>query len=284
MRLKQIISYYLFILVLVFLLLTVNSVPQSHNFAKASLVMDSFRKNSDNKITLGLLVKLEPEWHIYWRNSGDSGIPTKIDFSLPHGFTAAEVKFPIPKAFEFDGLVSYGYENQVLFISEISLPSKTFLKEETINVKLKSLICKDICIPFDTTLNVTINLNKDYKPNEETSNLFRQTISNLPFSDTNLFASASLESDKVYLQIKNPIIKKSNASSIYFLSYKNGYFLNSIHQKIIWADDQFELILEPDQYRTEMPKEVYGILITENADRKMGYEIKTPILSKENNH
>lgn len=281
---KQNLSFSVFILIFVFFLLTVKGFLQSHNFAKASLIMDSFRKNSDNKITLGLLVKLEPDWHIYWRNSGDSGIPTKVDFSLPHGFTAAEVKFPIPKAFEFDGLVSYGYKNQVLFISEISLPSKTFLKEETITVKLKSLICKDICIPFDTTLRVTINLNEDYRANEETSNLFRQTISNLPLSDTNLFASASLESDEVYLKIKNPSIKKSNASSIYFLSYENGYFLNSTHQKIIWTDDHFEIILEPDQFRTEMPKEVYGILIAESGDRKLCYEIKIPILSKENNN
>lgn len=265
------------------LLFVFNNFAQSHNFANASMIIDSFKKDEVNKIKLGLLVNLEPDWHLYWRNSGDTGIPTSIEISLPEGYAASEVKFPIPKAFEFDGLVSYGYDNQVLFKIDIYRPPKIEFIEHTFSVKLKSLICKDVCIPFDTTLRFTINLNKDYIAASEIVSFFYQNEQHLPIQDSNINSSANLRKDTVYLKINKLSSINKTAKSVFFLPYENGYFLNSIQQKINWADDHFELILEPEPFRTKIPKELHGILVHDNNEEKSAYEIKIPIVNETNN-
>lgn len=71
----------------------------AQNYAKATIVTESYKINHDTKIKLALFVDLEKDWHLYWKNSGDFGIPTSIELSLPNGFPSYEVLFPIPFLF-----------------------------------------------------------------------------------------------------------------------------------------------------------------------------------------
>src|SRR5208282_582177 len=45
----------------------------------------------------GLYFKLEPGWHIYWKNAGDSGEPPHAKWTLPEGVSASALQFPPPK-------------------------------------------------------------------------------------------------------------------------------------------------------------------------------------------
>ena len=63
---------------------------------KASLVTDVCAIQSGQKFRIGVLYQIEPGWHIYWKDSGDSGIPTKIDWKLPVGFKVGELQWPLP--------------------------------------------------------------------------------------------------------------------------------------------------------------------------------------------
>ncbi len=63
----------------------------------------------------GLYFKLEPGWHIYWKNAGDSGEPPHIKWTLPEGITASALEFPAPKRLPLGPLMDFGYENEVLF-------------------------------------------------------------------------------------------------------------------------------------------------------------------------
>ncbi len=148
--------------------------------ASADIVFDSFDSVNDTLINAGILVSLEKDWHIYWRNSGDSGIPTSFDIELPDNFKLKELKWPIPKIFEFEGYASYGYENKVLFPFQIILPTERTLNSFPIRVKLKSLICKDVCKPFNTEVSKVFDLNTSYQPSTEIKELFRNTLNHIP--------------------------------------------------------------------------------------------------------
>ena len=63
----------------------------------------------------GLYFKLEPGWHVYWKNAGDSGEPPHIQWTLPQGITAGPMQFPAPKRLPLGPLMDFGYENEVLF-------------------------------------------------------------------------------------------------------------------------------------------------------------------------
>ncbi|MGZ5940585.1 MAG: protein-disulfide reductase DsbD domain-containing protein, partial [Rhizomicrobium sp.] len=54
---------------------------------------------------------IEPGWHTYWRNPGDSGLATSISWLLPKGVTAGESQWPAPERFTTGNIVNFGYRD-----------------------------------------------------------------------------------------------------------------------------------------------------------------------------
>ena len=103
------------------------------------------------QVWVGLQIAHKPEWHTYWKNSGDSGQPTDMQWTLPAGVQTGETRWPVPKKIWIGSLANYGYENTVLLpvpleISTLFKPD--FLKPD-LEIKLKAvwLVCKQECIP-----------------------------------------------------------------------------------------------------------------------------------------
>jgi thiol:disulfide interchange protein DsbD len=109
--------------------------------------------------TVGVKLKMAPEWHVYWINCGDTGIPTKITLKLPEGFAAGDVQFPIPHKFDVPGgLTAYGYEDEVMFLVTVTPPKD--LKEGSevpISAKASWLVCdKDACVQGNATVELKL--------------------------------------------------------------------------------------------------------------------------------
>ena len=102
-------------------------------------------------VMVGLQITHKPEWHTYWKNSGDSGQPTELQWTLPAGVSAGEVQWPTPKKIRIGTLANYGYEGTVLLPVplEISQMFKPGVLSNELEVKLKAvwLVCKQECIP-----------------------------------------------------------------------------------------------------------------------------------------
>ena len=73
----------------------------------------------------GLYFKLEPGWHIYWKNPGDAGEPPHIQWTLPDGVTAGPMQFPAPKRLPLGPLMDFGYEDEVLFPMDLDVAKGT---------------------------------------------------------------------------------------------------------------------------------------------------------------
>ena len=96
---------------------------------------------------LGLQITHQPEWHTYWKNPGDSGLPTVLEWTLPAGVTAGEIAWPTPKKIPIGNLANYGYEGTVLL--PVPLTVAPGFKDEQLSVRLKAswLVCRRECIP-----------------------------------------------------------------------------------------------------------------------------------------
>jgi thiol:disulfide interchange protein DsbD len=108
-------------------------------------------------ISVGLHQAMQPEWHTYWRNPGESGEPTMLTWTLPEGFNASEIKWPHPQRLPFGELANYGYSQQVLLRTELTVPAGlTPGSMVTLKVDAAWLVCKDICVPEQGTLDLTL--------------------------------------------------------------------------------------------------------------------------------
>ena len=62
--------------------------------------------------------------HIYWSNPGDSGLPTKVVFSLPPGYRAGPVRWPVPEKFVQPGdITGFGYDRELVLWTDIGMPA-----------------------------------------------------------------------------------------------------------------------------------------------------------------
>ena len=253
---------------------------QYKGLAKARIIMNDYEVDKDSLIQLVVFIELANNWHIYWKNPGESGIPTSIDWITQDGFQFIEEYWPIPKEFEYEGVVSYGYENQALFIIDIILPRIINSSMLNISAKIKSLLCKDICVPFDTTVNFSIDMHKNYSADESVTGIFSQTRKSLPIKSDNKGFLAEVISDNIYFCIDRST-EYYFLDTLNFISYENGLYKNSLNQTMVRDEDYLKIILEPDPFRLQPPKELYGLLVynlngDESVSRK-ALEIKIPI-------
>jgi thiol:disulfide interchange protein DsbD len=99
---------------------------------------------------LGLLIEHQPQWHTYWQNPGDSGLPTRLQWQLPAGFQAGEIAWPLPKKIPIGTLANYGYEGRLLLRVPVTV-SANFQFPATGGLPLRAqadwLVCRQECIP-----------------------------------------------------------------------------------------------------------------------------------------
>ncbi len=128
---------------------------KGNDYVKVSLVSDREvfqppKTTTDPVGLLGIKFEIEPGWHIYWENSGDSGLPTEVKWNLPDTWEAGELNWPAPVKFRESGdLVTFGYEQEVLLFTQVlaSLPDEGNIK---ISADVKWLVCKNLCVPGKT--------------------------------------------------------------------------------------------------------------------------------------
>ena len=113
--------------------------------ARISLIKDHSDFVPGTSINIGLKVSMDKGWHTYWRNPGDSGGPIEIDWDLPKGFSVSDIKWPLPEKIEYPPLMTYGYEDFVIYPMVLSIPAD--YSEDYFEMAADILICADVCIP-----------------------------------------------------------------------------------------------------------------------------------------
>lgn len=102
-------------------------------------------------VWVGLHLAHQPGWHSYWKNSGDSGLPTQLQWTLPAGVVAGDIAWPVPSKIPFGTLTNYGYGDTVLLPVPLTITPEFKPSSLTgdLEVKLKAqwLVCFKVCIP-----------------------------------------------------------------------------------------------------------------------------------------
>lgn len=102
---------------------------------------------SGRPLWLGLKLEHAPHWHTYWKNPGDSGLPTTLTWTLPAGVQAGEIDWPTPERLPFGPLINYGYENTVVLPVPVQVDAAWSASHLDVVLQADWLVCKTECIP-----------------------------------------------------------------------------------------------------------------------------------------
>src|SRR5438046_6386719 len=126
---------------------------QGKELVKAELLSDTNAVVPGKPFTVGLLLRMAPGWHTYWKFSGDAGLPTELKWKLQAGWKVGEIQWPIPlKTIDPGDIQTYGYENEVLLMQEITPPAKIDNASAALAADANWLVCSRISTPGGATL------------------------------------------------------------------------------------------------------------------------------------
>ncbi len=109
----------------------------------------------DGPVQAVIRFTIEPHWHLYWSNPGDAGLPPTIRWKLPHGFQAGPLSFPTPTKIVADGLLAYGYFDELILVATLTPPpGYRPALNDSIHGGIDWLVCKESCLPGSRTISV----------------------------------------------------------------------------------------------------------------------------------
>lgn len=154
---------------------------------------------------IGLLLDHDAGWHTYWKSTA-TGYATSVDWDLPEGFTAGELSWPVPKAYDFQGWTEFVYEDRVLLMTTLTPPETLPEGRVEIGFTAEWLMCADVCIPGEISGMITLPV-KDSPPDPspEWSGLFRKTDRDLPASPEGYDLQASKVAGGIELRVSGEL-------------------------------------------------------------------------------
>jgi thiol:disulfide interchange protein len=140
-------------------------VYQGKELVKAELLADTNAIVPGKAFTVGLLLRMAPRWHTYWAFAGDAGLPTELKWKLPSSWKVGEIQWPIPlKTIDPGDIETYGYENEVLLMQEITPPQKLDNSPVKLSAEVNWLVCEKICIPGSATPQLELAISTTSQP------------------------------------------------------------------------------------------------------------------------
>lgn len=130
---------------------------EPEQYTQIRIISEKETISSGETITIGIEENIYPDWHVYWKNPGDSGEATSVKWELENGFTISDIAWPIPQKLPYGPLMNFGYENKVVLLQELTAPDTLPEGPITLKVYVDLLVCSEICIPESHSTWIRLN-------------------------------------------------------------------------------------------------------------------------------
>jgi thiol:disulfide interchange protein DsbD len=210
---------------------------------------------------VGLYFKLEPGWHIYWKNAGDSGEPPRLRWTLPDGVKASAFQFPAPHRLPLGPLMDFGYEDEALFPLTVSADKSAKPGSAVLHAKVDWLVCREVCIPgkaeLETSMVITDHLLKDASTPGSDAEIYKRLLGQLP--------EPVPAADKVVFQstadgFRLSVTTGQRESSAQFFPSEQSILSNPAPQTVTPTATGLILDLKKDPNMAAAPTQLAGVL------------------------
>jgi thiol:disulfide interchange protein len=270
------------------LLLAMGFAPLSAHAARtqARLVLSTETARPGDTVMAGVHMKMDPGWHTYWRNSGQSGIPTSIEWELPKGVTAGEIKWPVPdKRIETDvathsETITYGYEKDVVLLVPLKLAPDLPSGPLEIKAKVGWLECgENTCQPGKGSIQAKLAIGTESKPSKD-AELIATWEKKLPKNGD--LANARVRWEKPATGDTRPIILEwtsapSTTEADFFPDSNDQFEVQPATENLPGEPGKIRLRATIKKLSGDWPKEISGLLVEQPKTEKLAYDVKLPV-------
>jgi thiol:disulfide interchange protein DsbD len=251
------------LLFLLFFSLSAVAAPIKTPQVEAELVAEHSALVPGGPITVALRLKAIPGWHTYWRNPGDSGEPTRIEWRLPRGFSAGEIEWPVPERIPVGPLMNFGYHGEVLLLARLVPPADLPAgRPVTLRAKANWLVCEVKCIQEEAELVLTLPVARSAGTDARWGKPIAEARSRVPVAAPADWAfGARGEEGGASLSIAPPA--GVELKQAFFLPFDEGKIEPAAPQALAREGDGYRLMLRAAAQPVGPFERVSGVLISD---------------------
>ena len=220
---------------------------------------------------LGLRIDHAPGWHTYWRNPGDSGLPTELIWQLPPGHSTDAIVWPTPRPLPLGSLMNFGYEGTLVLPARLTVPEGPLGDMLSVRLQAQWLVCKDVCIPEEGSFALDVPTRQATSADAA---LFESAFASAPVESTELKASARVEADALVVTLSG-LPAAWSGRQLHFMPETPGVIENAAAPVARWDASTWQARIALSGQRSAAP-EVMPVVLTPD-DARAGVRVALSI-------
>lgn len=245
---------------------------------RAELVSEVSEVKPGEPFWVALRQTIKPHWHTYWKNPGDSGLPTEINWTLPPGFKADPIVWPAPTLIDVSGIINYGYKDDLLLLVQITPPADL---AGTLALKADAnwLVCDDVCIPEEGKFALDLPVGAAARPADaDTRALFDKARRVVPTDSPWPARFGLAKSGDPTLLVEAKGLKPETIRDVYFFPAEWGVVASMAKQTASVTAEGIRIPLKKgDAKATAVPQSLAGTLVltekTGDGEQRQAFDI-----------
>lgn len=257
-----------FFYLIIYFFLFISSQAFSKNIYNASnssfeIILEKDSIFEERELFVLAKFNLDENWHTYWINPGDSGEPVNFDWILPEGFKISDPIWPSPELIPYPPLTTFGYTNELTLLFKISIP-ENIKKINELSVTSRWLVCADVCIPQEGTINFSLN-EGNYSQPSDVIDAINEVKTKIPEKINNPIP-IKIEKNQLFIDLD---FLNTKTDEVIFFPFQENILDYSVTQRLENNSEKIILVATLDNYgiTSELTG---GVLKTKDAS----YEIE----------
>lgn len=255
---------------------------RAHTRVELLLAADTVRPG--DTVLAGFRLKMDPGWHTYWQNPGESGGATEITWRLPEGVSAGPIQWPVPEKFVAGGVVSYGLSGEEMLLVPLRFSERLAPGVLTLQATVKWLECAEMCLPGQASVQTTITVSNATTPSAHAA-LFEAAKKRLPQPQP---ASELVAWWGSWAQGSRPLFlewtpAQGTVEAEFFPLPSEAFMVQGATERVPTSSGKLRLRKQVDRLHGRWPDRIGGVLVERGAGGKLlgAYQVTVPIQAGE---
>ena len=253
------------------------SALAAHTQVRLILAAETARPG--DTVMAGVHLHMDPDWHTYWRNSGQSGTPTSNEWLLPKGVTVGEVQWPVPDKSPELELTTYNYEKDVVLLVPLKLASDLPAGPLEIKDQVSWLECYTSCVPGKASVQATLTIGADSKPSKD-ADVIAAWQKKLP-KNADLAKARAWWEGAASGNLRSLILEWTSVSTTteadFYPDNSEQFEVQPATEKLPSTAGQVRLRAKVKKLSGDWPKEISGLLVEQPKTEKLAFDVKLAI-------